>query len=203
MMMTALRTMWLMVSALAIVLTTGPSPTRAQVGPQLLITMNLAGPVKDEGGEYFIALNMDNTILLGPRSDSSYWTHYVLYRGRRFFFGQVPASPSKPFDFLAIRPPQPYLFGQVLPDGRSIRVSMGLADLGVSPGLPARVKVNFVTVDEYLKPLDTLGRGLGDPFGFVTLDLRKDTYVTITHAPRNCPDPAFCITGGDIRVGSP
>lgn len=201
--MTGLRNMWFVVFALAIMLAAGPTPTRAQVGPQLLITMNLAGPVKEDGGEYFIAFNVDNTILLGPRSDSSYWTHYVLYRGNRFFFGQVPAAPSKPFDFLTIRPPQPYLFGQVFPDGRSIRVSVGLADLGVNPGLPGRIKVNFLTVDEHLKPLDTLGRGLGDPFGFVTLDLRKDTYVTITHAPRSCPDPAFCIMGGDIRVTTP
>ena len=201
--MTGLRIMWAALSALAIALTAGPSPTQAQVGLQLLITMNLAGPVKEEGGEYFIAFNADNTILLGPRSDSSNWTHYVLYRGRRFFFGQVPSAPSRPFDFLTIRPPQPYLFGQLLPDGRSLRVSVGLADLGVRPGAPARVKVNFLIVDDSLKSLDALGRGPGDPFGFVTLDLRKDTYVTITHAPRNCPDPAFCITGGDIRVGSP
>ena len=201
--MTGLRNMGFMVSALAIILAAGPSPARAQVGPQLLITMNLAGSVKDEGGEYFIAFNADNTILLGPRSDSSYWTHYVLYRGGRFFLGQVPATPSRPFDFLTIRPPQPYLFGQVLSDGRSLRVSVGLADLGVSPGLLPRVKVNFMTVDEHLKPLDTLGRGPGDPFGFVTLDLRKDTFLTITHALRNCPDPAFCITGGDIRITTP
>lgn len=201
--MTALRIVGVAVSALAIVLAAGPSPTGAQVGPQLLITMNLAGPVKEDGGEYFVAFNADNTILLGPRSDSSYWSHYVLYRGRRFFFGQVPASPSKPFDFLTIRPPQPYLFGQVLPDGRSIRVSVGLGDLGAAPGLRTRVKVNFLTVDDDLKPLDALGRGPGDPFGFVTLDLRKDTYVTITHDARRCPDPAFCITGGDIRVTAP
>lgn len=201
--MTALRIVGVAVSALAIVLAAGPSPTGAQVGPQLLITMNLAGPVKEEGGEYFIAFNADNTILLGPRSDSSYWTHYVLYRDRRFYFGEVPTTPSRPFDFLTIRPPQPYLFGQVLPDRRSLRVSVGLADLGVRVGTPARVKVNFLTVDESLKPLDALGRGPGDPFGFVTVDLRKDTFVIVTHAPQNCPDPALCIAGGDIRIASP
>lgn len=201
--MTALRIVGVALSALAIVLAAGPSPTRAQVGPQLLITVNLAGPVKEDGGEYFIAFNADNTILLGPRSDSSYWTHYVLYRERRFYFGEVPTTPSRPFDFLTIRPPQPYLLGQVLPDRRSLRVSVGLADLGVRVGAPARVKVNFLTVDESLKPLDALGRGPGDPFGFVTMDLRKDTFVIVTHVPQNCPDPALCIVGGDIRIASP
>jgi hypothetical protein len=37
----------------------------------------------------------------------------------------------------------------------------------------------------------------------VTVDLRKDTFVMITHAPQNCPDPALCISGGDIRIASP
>lgn len=175
----------------------------AQIGPQLLITMNLAGSVKPDGGEYFIAFTVDNTILLGPRSDSNYWTHYVLYRGGRFFFGRVPLRPYRPFDFLTIRPPQPYLFGQALPDGRSFQVSVALSDLGVTLGSATRIKVNFVTVDQYLKPLDALGRGSGDPFGFITIDLSRDTYVTITHQAQNCPDPGFCITGGGIRVTTP
>src|SRR5437899_9810132 len=104
-------------------------PAHAQVGTQLVVTMNLAGPVKLTGGSYYIAFTVDDTILSGPQGDSSNWTHYVLYRGGRFFFGRVPATPVRPFGFEAIRPPEPYTFGQVAPGGRSLRVRVALSAL--------------------------------------------------------------------------
>ncbi len=189
--------------ALALVLVAGVGLASAQVGTQLAITMNLAGPAKIAGGAYFIALTINDTILRGPQADSSNWTHYILYRQGRFFFGLVPAAPFRPFEFVTIRPPQPLLSGQLLPDGRSLYVRVPLADLRVGPALPTQIKVNFVTVDEVLRPLDALGQGPTDRFGFVTLDLRKDTYLAVTHIARNCPDPAFCITGGNIQLTTP
>ncbi len=188
---------------LGIVLLVGLGSAQAQARLQLVITLNLAGPVKTTGGAYFIAFTVDDSILLGPQSDSNYWTHYVLYREGRFFFGQIPAIPFRPFEFFTVRPPQPFLFGQVLPGGRALRVRVALTDLSGTVTPPTQVKVNFVTVDDYFRPLDALGQGVTDRFGFVTLDLRKDTYVTVTHVPRNCADPAFCILGGDIQVGPP
>ncbi len=189
--------------ALAILSMTGVGLTSAQAGPQLVITMTLAGPVKMTGGAYFVGLTVNDSILLGPQADSTYWTHYVVYREGRFFFGVVPSAPFRPFEFLTVRPPQPLLFGQVLPDGRSLRIRLALADLRVGPTLPTRIKVNFVTVDEFLRPLDALGKGPTDQFGFVTLDLRKDTYLALTHTVQKCPDPAFCIAGGDIQLATP
>ncbi len=181
----------------------GSRSVEAQVGPQLIITVNFADRVRPAGGSYYIAFTIDDTILLGPQSDSSFWTHYVLFRGGRFFFGRVPSTPFRPFGFEAIRPPEPYLFGQVLPDGRTIRVRVPLSALQVGIALPTQVKVNFVTVDELLRPVDALGQGAADRFAFVTLDLRKDTYVAITDPVRDAPDPAFDITGGDIQVTTP
>ncbi len=189
--------------ALAILSVTGVGVASAQVGPQLVITMTLAGPVKTIGGAYFIGLTVNDSILLGPQPDSTYWTHYVVYREGRFFFGLVPSAPFRPFEFLAVRPPQPLLFGQLLPDGQSLRIRLALADLRVGPTLPTQIKLNFVTVDEFLRPLDALGKGPTDRFGFVTMDLRKNTFMTITHAVQKCPDPAFCITGGDIQLATP
>jgi hypothetical protein len=177
-------------------------PAAPQTGPQLIITMNLAGQVKDVGS-YYIAFNVDETILLGPQADSRNWTHYILYRGGRFFFGTIPRVPFRPFGFESIRPPVPYPFGQLLPDRRTIRVRIAVADLRVGATPPRRIKVNFVTVDETLRPLDALGKGADDPLGFVTLDLQRDVYTTVTDPEGDCPDPAFDITGGDIQVGWP
>src|SRR5947199_5639298 len=175
----------------------------AQVGTQLIVTMNLAGPVKLAGGSYYIAFTVDDSILTGPQSDSSNWTHYILYRQGRFFFGRVPPAPFRPFGFEAIRPPTPYPYGEVSPDRKSLRVRVALADLQTGPTLPLKIKVNFVTVDENLRPIDALGSGAGDRFGFVTFDLRKDTLLTLTDAIGDAPDPAFDITGGSIQLTTP
>lgn len=189
--------------AVAAVLIMGTGLVRAQVGPQLVITLNLAERFKPAGGSYYIAFTIDDTILLGPQSDSSNWTHYILFREGRFFFGRVPATPFRPFEFQTVRPPQPYLFGQTLPDGRSVRVRVALSELQVGPSLPMQVKINFVTVDEFLRPFDALGRGAADRFGFVTLDLRRETYVAVTDPVGDATDSAFDITGGDIQVTTP
>ena len=179
------------------------APARAQVGTQLVVTMNLAGPVKLTGGSYYIAFTIDDSILAGPQSDSSNWTHYVLYRQGRFFFGRVPPAPFRPFGFEAIRPPAPYSYGEVSPDRKSLQVKVALTDLQTGPTLPLKVKVNFVTVDENLHAIDALGSGAGDRFGFVTFDLRKDTLLTLTDAIGDAPDPAFDITGGSIQLTTP
>ena len=179
------------------------APARAQVGTQLVVTMNLAGPVKLTGGSYYIAFTIDDSILAGPQSDSSNWTHYVLYRQGRFFFGRVPPAPFRPFGFEAIRPPAPYSYGEVSPDRKSLQVRLALTDLQTGPTLPLKIKVNFVTVDENLRPIDALGSGATDKFGFVTLDLRKDTFLTITDPAADASDPSFNITGGSIQLTTP
>ncbi len=165
--------------------------------------MNLAAPVKLTGGSYYFAFTVDDTILAGPQSDSSNWTHYVVYRQGRFFFGRVPPAPFRPFGFEAIKPPDPYPYGEVPPDRRALRIRLALSDLQTGPTAPLQIKVNFVTVDESLRPIDALGQGPSDRFGFATLVLRKDTYLAIIHTARNCPDPAFCITGGDLQLTTP
>jgi len=180
----------------------GTGPARAQVGPQMLITMNLAGPADTAGSAYFIAFTVSDSLLLGPQSDSTNWTHYVLYREGRFFFGMVPAAPFRPFQFLTIRPPQPFLYGTVARGGRMLTARVALSDLGLSLGSSARIKMNFVTTDSYLKPVDALGRGPGDQFGFVTIDLRRDRFLTIPHAGR-CSDPGLCIAGGLVQITTP
>ena len=178
-------------------------PASAQVGTQLIVTMNLAGPVKVSGGSYYIAFTIDDSILTGPQSDSSNWTHYILYRQGRFFFGRVPPAPFRPFGFEAIRPPAPYSYGEVSPDRKSLQVRVALTDLQTGPTLPLKIKVNFVTVDENLRPIDALGSGATDKFGFVTLDLRKDTFLTITDPVGDAPDPSFDIVGGELQTTTP
>ncbi len=181
-------------------------PAYAQVGMQLIVTMNLAAPVKLTGGSYYFAFTVDDTILTGPLSDSTNWTHYVVYRQGRFFLGRVPRVPpaaSRPFGFEAIRPPQPYPYGEVSPDRRQLRVRIALSDLQTGPSLPLQIKVNLVTVDDLVHPLDALGGGASDRFGFVKFDLRRETYLTITHRADGALDPAFAITGGSIQVATP
>ena len=178
-------------------------PASAQVGTQLIVTMNLAGPVKVSGGSYYIAFTIDDSILTGPQSDSSNWTHYILYRQGRFFFGRVPPAPFRPFGFEAIRPPAPYSYGEVSPDRKSLQVRVALTDLQTGPTLPLKIKVNFVTVDDQLRPLDALGQGATDKFGFVTLDLRRETFLTLSDPAGDTSDAAFDITGGTLQVTAP
>jgi hypothetical protein len=63
--------------------------------------------------------------------------------------------------------------------------------------------MNVVTVDELLRPLDALGPGAADRFGFVTLNLTRQTYVTLADPARDAADPAFDITGGDVQLTTP
>ena len=178
-------------------------PVQGQAGRQLVITMQLAGPLKPAGGAYFIAFTVDDAIITGPQSDSANWTHYVLYREGRFFFGVIPPGAFRPFEFVAVRPPQPFLFGQVLPDGRALRVRVPLADLQAGTAPPRRVKINFVTVDPRLTPLDALGQGAGNRFAFITVDPAVDTYVAAQDPTGDASDPSFDITGGDVQVMVP
>lgn len=182
------------------------APAYAQVGTQLIVTMNLAAPVKLTGGSYYFAFTIDDTILTGPLADSSNWTHYVVYRQGRFFLGQVPPVPpatTRPFGFEAIRPPQPYAYGEVSPDRLQLKVRIALSDLQTGPSLPLKIKLNLVTVDDQLHPLDALGRGVNDKFGFVTFDLRKQTFMMMTHQVGSALDPSFGITGGSIQTTTP
>ncbi len=179
-----------------------PPGVLAQAGPQLVITVNFADRIRPAGGAYYIAFNVDDSILLGPQPDSTNWQHYVVLRGGRFFFGTVPPAPYRPFGFETIRPPEPYAYGQILPDGRTMRVQVALSALQATPSL-RQVKINIVTVDDLLRPIDALGRGSDDRFGFVTLNLLRDTYVTFTDPVRDAREPAFDITGGDIQVTTP
>jgi hypothetical protein len=165
--------------------------------------MTLAAPVQPAGGAYYIAFTVSDSLLQGPQPDSTNWTHYVVFRDGRFFFGVVPAQAVQPFGFTVMRPPAPFLFGQVLPDGHSLRVGVPLADLRVGAALPTRVMVNFVTVDGSHRPLDALGPGAGDRFGFVTVDLRRDLVTPVRDPRGDAPLPAFDITGGEIRVATP
>jgi len=179
------------------------SPAAAQVGRELVITVSVADRLRPTGGSYYVGFTMDETILSGPQGDSSYWTHYVVLRGGRFFFGRVPAAPFRPFGFETIRPPDPLTTGQLLPDGRAFRVTLPLVNLQTGTTPPRQVKLNVVTVDETFRPLDALGRGADDRFGFLTLNLLRDTYLAFTDPPRDAREPAFDIVGGDIAIVIP
>ncbi len=178
-------------------------PLAAQSGPLLVITVRFAERVRQSGGSYYVAFTVDETLLAGPQSDSSNWTHYVLLRGGRFFFGRVPTTPFRPFGFEAIRPPEPFSFGQILPDGRGLRVRVPLSALQTGVAPPTVIKLNIVTVDGLSRPLDALGPGAADRFGFVTMNLTRQPYLTLTDPARDAPDPAFDITGGDVQLTAP
>ncbi|MGH2404871.1 MAG: hypothetical protein ACRDGN_10460 [bacterium] len=189
---------------LAIVMLGSTAPVaRAQAGPQLVITMTLAGTFQDRGGTYYIAMTVSDSLLAGPQPDSTNWTHYVAYREGRFFFGVVPPTLTQPFGFFAIRPPAPFLFGQVSTDRRSLRVSIPLTDLQVSASAPRRVLVNFVTVDDSNRALDALGPGASDRLGFVTVELRRDLFMTVRDPQGDASNANFDIVGGEIRVATP
>lgn len=179
-------------------------PAAAQSGPQVVITMAVVGTIQDQGGAYYIAFTVSDSLLAGPHPDSTNWTHYVVYRGGRFFFGTVPPATAQPFAFTLARPPVPFPYGQVLPDRRALQVSVPLVDLRTGPALPGRFMVNFVTTDENNRPLDALGMGAADRLGFVTVTVGRDVYVPV-RPPRGGtrPDPNFALAGGEIQITTP
>jgi len=198
-----LRPLWVTAAVALLALLASPTAGDAQTGLQLVVTVTFSGPIRPAGGAYYIAFTVDESILRGPQPDSTNWTHYVLLRGGRFFFGRVPTVPYRPFGFEAIRPPEPFFFGEVLPDGRTIRARVPLASLQTDTLPPIRVKVNVVTVDDNLQPLDALGPGARDVFGFVTVEVPRDTFVTFTDPVGDAPQPSFDIVSGDIRLTVP
>jgi len=179
-------------------------PIFAQTGQQLVVTMRLAGAVQDKGGAYYIAFTVSDSLLAGPQPDSTNWTHYVVYRDGRFFFGTVPAATTaQPFGFVAVRPPAPFIYGQVLPDRQTLRVNLPLVDLGMSSVSQGRLKVNFVTVDDQNRALDALGPGANDRLGFVIMETRRELFKTVRDPRGDCPDPNFDILGGEIQITTP
>ncbi|MDR7521535.1 MAG: hypothetical protein QN168_03630 [Armatimonadota bacterium] len=197
-----MRTILLAAAAALAVSVSGPA--RAQSGPQVVITMAVVGTIQDRGGAYYIAFTVGESLLAGPQPDSTNWTHYIVYREGRFFFGIVPPTSLQPFGFTAIRPPAPFPFGQVLPDRRALRVNLPLTDLATGTALPTRFMLNFVTTDELNRPLDALGQGPGDRFGFVTVTVGRDVYLRIPPPMgRPRPDPNFALAGGELRLTTP
>ncbi|MCL6499579.1 MAG: hypothetical protein K6U07_06100, partial [Firmicutes bacterium] len=138
------RPLWVTAAVALLALLVSPTAGDAQTGLQLVVTVAFSGPIRPAGGAYYIPFTVDESILRGPQPDSTNWTHYVLLRGGRFFFGRVPTLPYRPFGFEAIRPPEPFFFGEVLPDGRTIRARVPLASLQTDTLPPSRVKVNVV-----------------------------------------------------------
>lgn len=180
------------------------APATAQTGRQLTITMRVAGTVQDRGGAYYFAFTVADSLLAGPQPDSTNWTHYVVYREGRFFFGTVPpVAAAQPFGFVAIRPPAPFIFGQVLPDRQALRISVPLTDLGIGPSSTGRLMINFVTVDEQNRALDALGPGANDRLGFVTMETRRELFKTVRDPRGDATDPNFDILGGEIQVATP
>lgn len=198
------RTAVAVAAALAALLAAVWMPGRAsgQVGSQLTVTVTFADRIRPVGGSYYVPFGVNESLLQGPQADSTFWTHYLLYRGGRFFFGRVPEAPYRPFTFEAIRPPEPFRYGQILPDGRTLRAQIALSMLTLGP-VPSRIKVNVVTTDDTLRPLDALGPGAGDRFGYVTLDLRRAPLLTLVDPTGDAPTAAFDITGGDIHQTTP
>jgi hypothetical protein len=195
---------WVAALLVAVSLGTPAAPVQAQAGPQVVITLSVVGTIQDRGGAYYIAFTVGEALLAGPQPDSTNWTHYVVYRGGRFFFGTVPPAVAQPFSFVLVRPPAPFIYGEVLPDRKALRVTVPLAYLQVGPALPRRFMVNFVTTDEANRPLDALGMGPDDRFGFVTVTVGQDVYVpvrVIRSGPR--PDLNFAIAGGEIHLTAP
>lgn len=179
-------------------------PLRAQAGPQVIIGLSVMGTIQDRGGAYYIAFTVGDALLAGPQPDSTNWTHYVVYREGRFFFGTVPPAAAQPFSFVVVRPPAPFIYGQVLPDRKALRVSVPLTFLQVGPALPRRFMVNFVTTDEANRPLDALGMGADDRLGFVTVTVGQDVYVPIRVVRIGSRlDPNFTIAGGEIQMTTP
>jgi len=175
----------------------------AQAGAQLVITLSVAGTVQDRGGTYYIAMTVSDSLLAGPQPDSTNWTHYVAYREGRFLFGTVPPIASSPFGFFAIRPPVPFLYGQLSGDRKLMRVSVPLTNLQAGPVPPARVLVNFITVNDANRALDALGPGASDRLGFVTVEMRRDLFLPVRDPQGDAPDPNFDILGGEIRIAVP
>lgn len=181
-----------------------PPAARAQAGPQVVVTMTLAGPARESGAAYYIAFTVSDALLAGPQPDSMNWTHYVVYREGRFGFGVVPQTTLQPFGFTAVRPPVPFPFGQVLQGGRALRAAIPLSSLQLGAGLPQRFMVNFVVTDGANRPQHALGLGRDDRFGFVTVEVRREPFVRVP-APRGDrpADPSLTITGGEIQITTP
>ncbi len=193
---------WLLVAALLGVVA---APARAQIGATLVITLRVDGTVLRPGASYYVAFGTDPSLLGGPRPDGTGWTHYVLFRDGRFWFGTIPQATVGPIVFEQERPPVPIGTGQVLADGTGIRVSVNSADVGAAGTPPGGVvKVNLVTVDrDALVQSDALGMGRSDPLGFVAFDLRRDVFVPMSD-PRGDATPPLAdldIVGGEIRIG--
>lgn len=194
--------------ALLILIALAASPAAAQFpGTPLVITMRVDGSVLRPGHSYYVAFSTDPSLLAGPRPDSTGWTHYLLLRDGRFYFGTVPQNRIGPFGFEQARSPVPYVFGQILDGGRGVQFTVNSGDLQAPSGPPVTiVKVNFVTLGADARvQSDALGPGNSDPVGYVSFDVRRDVFVPVTdprgdETPRN---PDLDVVGGEIRIGLP
>ncbi|MFN3286355.1 MAG: hypothetical protein ACK45F_08755 [bacterium] len=170
----------------------------------LTVRVHLKGEVDDgpQAGYYYVAFSTLPGLLTGPAPSGENWTHYALYTRGRFYFATRRSLDVPPSLFRTTLPPEPYTRGTVSHDRRTLSVDVPLQVLWALRGREDPIKVNVVTTDRWYRPLDALGRGPGDPYGFVSFDPQRDVVVRVEAREGNAP-PAYDVVAVDVTVRVP
>jgi len=116
----------------------GPEPEPGETEYQLEITIEVAGEINSDDGIYYIVLDADGNPATGPEYDISLWEGNFYYV--KFDYLGCYLYPKEEGSAIL-------LTSSIFDNGKKLRMTIALSDLGVPSDIDFSIDINVVTTD--------------------------------------------------------
>ena len=116
----------------------GPEPGPGETEYQLEITVEVAGEINSDDGIYYIVLDADGNPATGPEYDISLWEGNFYYA--KFDYFGCYLYPKEEGSMIP-------LTSSIFDNGKKLRMTIALSDLGVPSDIDFSIDINVVTTD--------------------------------------------------------
>lgn len=116
----------------------GPEPEPGETEYQLEITVEVAGEINSDDGIYYIGLDADGNPATGPEYDISLWEGNFYYA--KFDYFGCYLYPKEGSSVIS-------LTSSIFDNGKKLRMTIALSDLGVPSDIDFSIDINVVTTD--------------------------------------------------------
>lgn len=116
----------------------GPEPEPGETEYQLEITVEVAGEINSDDVIYYIVLDADGNPATGPEYDISLWEGNFYYA--KFDYFGCDLYPKEGSSVIS-------LTSSIFDNGKKLRVTIALSDLGVPSDIDFSIDINAVTTD--------------------------------------------------------
>jgi len=116
----------------------GPEPEPGETEYQLEITVEVTGEINSDDGIYYIVLDADGNPATGPEYDISLWEGNFYYV--KFDYLGCYLYPKEEGSVIL-------LTSSIFDNGKKLRMTIALSDLGVPSDIDFSIDINVVTTD--------------------------------------------------------